>query len=131
MTGNLLIDSAISLGVIAVLVLAARLAFRAPSPPLDVARASERLAFDEPDFAPTRWLVDAGGRAALAEGANGDFAVVCRLGIDLVTRRFPAGAAAVKTEANGIVVVPPGAGGPAAHINAGETAEWVRKLAGE
>ena len=131
MTGNLLIDSAISIGAIALMVLAAWLAFRAPPKPVDEAAASARLEFDEPDFAPRRWLIDRDGRAALAEGANGEFALVFRLGVDLVTRRFPAGAAKAEARDGALVVRPGDPGARAVTLAGGDAALWARNIAGE
>ena len=101
MTGNVLLDLALSLGGVVLLVGLARLLFgarpatldrvaapdRAPTPDRAAARAAaaDRLAFDEPDFAPTDWLAGAGG--ALALNAAGEAALVVPLGDGLATRR--------------------------------------------
>ncbi len=90
MTGNLLIDTLVSIAAIAVMVGVARLLFPAPSISVTQATASARLSLDEPDFEPRAWLIDKKGRAALVEGADTEFAVVKSLGLDLVIRRFPA-----------------------------------------
>ncbi len=90
MTGNLLIDTLISVAAIAVMVGFARLLFPAPTILVTEATARARLALDEPDFEPRAWLIDKKGRAALVEGADAGFAIIKALGLDLVIRRFPA-----------------------------------------
>lgn len=129
MTGDLIIDSVISLGAIALMVLLARLFF--PASPVEVTKsaAGHRLAFDEPDFAPAAWLVDGHGRAALAEGDAGDIALVVRLGADLVTRRF--GVAVPATAENGVLTIPqmePGVGKVVIAAGDQDAALWARKL---
>ena len=91
MTGNLILDTLISLAAIAVMVLLAQLLFPAPAAKVTEAEARERLALDEPDFTPSAWLMDARGRAALAEGADGEYALVKKVGLDLAIRRFRKG----------------------------------------
>jgi hypothetical protein len=129
MSGNLLIDSLISLAAIALMVGVAWAFFRSPPAPVTEAAAAERLAFDEPDFRPVRWLIDREGRAAMAEGAGGDIALVSRLGIDLVTRRFPAEAVRAAEEAGALVIRPTDPGSRRLVIEAEGAAEWARKLA--
>ena len=128
MTGNLLLDSLISLGAIALMVLAAWAAFRGHPNPLDETAARERLAFDEPDFAPQRWLLDGQGRAALAESDRGEFALVSRLGADLVTRRFGPGGARVRIDGDALIVAPHDPGARPVRIEAAGAAEWARNL---
>jgi hypothetical protein len=113
------------------MVLVAWLVFRTPPAPVDEAQARDRLAFDEPDFKPGRWLLDEDGKAALAEGEGGDFALVARLGADLVTRRFRPGGAKAKVESGALFIKPAGAGGPVVRIAAPDAAAWVRKLSVE
>ena len=129
MTGNYLIDSLISLGAIAFMVGVAWLMFRASPAAVTRESAAERLAFDEPDFRPVRWLIDTEGRAALAEGTGGEIALISRLGLDLVTRRFPAAAVRVMEEGGALVVRPTDPGSRKLVIVADEAAEWSRKLA--
>ncbi|PQA86892.1 hypothetical protein [Hyphococcus luteus] len=129
MSGNLLIDSLISLAAIALMVGVAWAFFRSPPAPVTEAAAAERLAFDEPDFRPVRWLIDREGRAAMAEGAGGDIALVSRLGIDLVTRRFPAEAVRAAEEAGALVIRQTDPGSRRLVIEAEGAAEWARKLA--
>jgi hypothetical protein len=128
MTGDLLIDSLISVAAIALMVGVAWAFFRAPAQPVTEAAAAERLAFDEPDFRPVRWLADAKGRAVIAEGADGDVAVVSRLGTDLVTRRFPAGAVRASAETGALTIRPGDPGSRRLVIEAEGAAEWARKL---
>ncbi|WP_375206157.1 hypothetical protein [Hyphococcus sp.] len=128
MTGNLLIDSLISLAAIALMVALAWAVFRTPPGPVTQDAAAERLAFDEPDFRPQHWLIDREGRAVMAEGAGGDIALVSRLGLDLVTRRFPAGAMRVSEEDGALVVRPSDPGSRRLVIEADGAAEWARKI---
>ncbi len=131
MTGNLLLDSAISIGAIALMVFIAWLAFKAPPAKVDEAAAASRLAFDEPDFLPISWVFDRDGRAAVAEGARGDFALVSRLGADLVTRRFPAGGATVMAEKGALIIRPADPGSRPVTLSCADAADWARKIAGE
>lgn len=131
MTGNLLLDTLISLGAIAAMVAAVFVAFGNAGAALDEATARERLDFDEPDFEPIAFLMDEKGRAILAEGKAGDFAVVRSLGADLITRRFSAGT--VKTDQSdgglGIDLREPGLGKIV--IDHPDAAHWARKCAGK
>ncbi|MEM8772763.1 MAG: hypothetical protein AAGD92_14045 [Pseudomonadota bacterium] len=129
MTGNLFLDSLISLGAIAVMVIAARIAFGAHEVPVNESAARERLAADEPDFNPRAWLIDRDGRAALAAG-DLEFAVVSRLGGDLVTRRFRPGGANVTTRQGGVEISFPDAGSARVMIVAEGAVSWARKLSG-
>ena len=86
MTGNILIDLAISIGGVILLVGLARVIFGARGAALTLAGATERLAFDEPDFNPAHWLVCESG--AVAVNAVGEAALVRPVGDDIVTRRF-------------------------------------------
>ncbi len=125
---ELFIESAISLGAIAIMVTLAWLVFRAPPAPVTEDAAAERLAFDEPDFRPVTWLVDREGRAAIAEGAGGDVAIVSRLGLDLVTRRFPAAAVRAEAAEDALTIRPNDPGSRRLVIAADNAAEWARKL---
>ena len=104
MTGNLLIDSAISIFAIALMVLAARLAFGKPSAVVSLAAAEDRLAFDEPDFAPVDWLVDTDANGALARNERGEVAILFARGDGIVTRRFAAGAVKAGIAGNSLVI---------------------------
>ncbi len=88
MTGNAILDLAISIAGVSFLVLLARLIFGLGGRGIDHAAASERLGFDEPDFDPTDWLI--GEDAALARNTAGELAVVIVHGDGLVTRRLGA-----------------------------------------
>ena len=92
MTGNVLIDLAISAAGVALLVGLSRLVFGGVRAQVDEAAAAERLAFDEPDFEPEVWFLDSGGRGAAAVNAQGEIAVVKPLGDGLATRRGAASA---------------------------------------
>lgn len=128
MTGDLLIDSAISLAGVALIVLLVRWLMPAKTPPLTAGEAQARLSLDEPDFTPRDWLIDAGGRMALAEGEGGEFVFVERFGLDLVIRRFSAGG--VKTAvSDGVLSLnfsDPGM--PVVRFAHDEAAQWARKL---
>ncbi len=129
MTGNLILDSLISLAAIGLMVGLAWVLL--PPPPVSITEeiARERLAFDEPDFTPVRWLIDTDGRAAIAEGARGDVAIVSLLGIDLVTRRYPAAALRVAEEGGSLVIDPVDSGARAVKVQAADAALWARKFA--
>lgn len=88
MTGNLLLDLAISLAGIIVLVGLAQLIFKDRTLRLTRALAEERLTFDEPDFSPVGWLIDEEAGAALAKNNAGETALLTVLGDKIVTRRY-------------------------------------------
>ena len=96
MTGNLILDSLISLGAIAVMVIAARLLFGNQDAAVTIDAGAARLAFEEPDFNAAAWLVDGSGRAVLAQNGAGEFALILRLGADLAVRRFSRGGATAR-----------------------------------
>lgn len=131
MTGNLILDSLISLAAIGLMVFAAWLAFRAPARKVDEAAVRARLSFDEPDFQPGGWLFDDEGRAALVEGKSGDFALVFRLGADLVTRRFNAGDVSARADAGILTLRPSDPGAGAVRMRSERAALWAHKIAGE
>lgn len=93
MTGNVVIDLAISLVGAAILVGLARLIFGDTKSSLNAAKAAERLSFDEPDFQPVDWLIDESAKAALARNGAGEIAIIVAHGDGLVTRRVGAGRA--------------------------------------
>ncbi|MEX6634299.1 hypothetical protein [Hyphococcus lacteus] len=130
MTGNLFIDSSISLLAIGSMVLLAWLMFRGPVPPITMKEAAGRLAFDEPDFQPLNWFIDCDGRSALVEGAGGEYALVSRLGVDLVTRRFPPGIA-LKThlDGDGLTVFATDITTRSVRLCGPDAAQWASKLA--
>lgn len=129
MTGNLILDSLVSLAAIGLMVLFAWIMFRTPLKPVTEEEARARLALDEPDFAPAQWLFDKDGKAVLIEGAAGDFALVSRLGLDLVTRRFPARGVKAAEEAGALVIRPMDPGSRAITVVAPDAATWARKFA--
>jgi len=93
MTGNLLLDSLISLAGIGVLiVLSTILRQKRDARVVTADQAAARLRLDEPDFEPGEWLLDANGRSALALSADGaEIALIRAHGDKLATRRLPAG----------------------------------------
>lgn len=128
MTSSLVIESLISIAAIGLMVGLAWLVFKTPSPAVTEKNARERLAFDEPDFDPVSWLIDREGRGALVEGADGDVALVTRLGLDLVTRRYPASALKVVESEGVLVVAPLDPGARKVRLAADNAAQWARKL---
>lgn len=131
MTGNLLIDSLISIAGIVLMIVVARLAFPPPATLVTEEGARERLALDEPDFRPRRWLIDERGRAALAEGEDGDFVLVKRLGLDLAVRRFRPGAVKAAAENGALTIRLDDASLTKAVIEGGDAVQWAVKIAGE
>lgn len=106
MTGDVVVDLAISLVGVAILVGLARLIFGKIEPSLDVAKAAERLSFDEPDFEPIDWLLDENAKAALARNSAGEIAIVAAHGDGLVTRRAGAGRVQAEYRDGGLTVDP-------------------------
>lgn len=91
MTGNVVIDLAISLTGVVILVALARVIFGKVDAPFALDAVRERLAFDEPDFKAVDWLIDESAKAALARNEAGEIAIVTAHGDGLVTRRIAAG----------------------------------------
>lgn len=130
MTGNLFIDSLISLLAIGSMVLLAWLMFRGAVPPITVKEAAGRLAFDEPDFQPVNWFIDYDGQSALVEGAGGEYALVSRLGVDLVTRRFPSGGSLKAIlDDDGLTVFAKDITTRSVRLCGPDAALWARKIA--
>lgn len=131
MTGNLLLDTLISLAAIAVMVLLARLLF--PSPPAKVteAEARDRLSLDEPDFMPSAWLIDQSGRAALAEGSDGEFALIKKVGLDLAIRRFRKGDMQVGDQEGDLVLESGDVTLPEIRISNPDAKAWALKLSSQ
>jgi len=133
-TGSILLDLLISLGGVLVLVgLSAALgAWRTEK--VTEAGAAERLAFDEPDFAPAEWLIDADGRAAFALSATGEeAAVVFALGDGLASRRFPVGALPASADGDTVTLrlTEPSKNRVSARAGSTEAAAaWARRIAG-
>ncbi len=88
MTGNVLIDLAISLAGVSFLVGVSYFLGAWKTIIIDIPSAEERLAFDEPDFMPVEWLLDKQGRAAAARNQSGETALVFRKGDQLASRRL-------------------------------------------
>ena len=98
MTGNLLLDLAISLvAVIAVVGISVALGAGRLAP-MTEAEARERIGLDEPDFRIDRIELSADRRAAVAVGASGEIAFALRMGDRIATRRVPASAIRAKAE---------------------------------
>ena len=98
MTGNPLLDLAISATGIAFLFGLAKFLFGSASASVTLERAEERLSFEEPDFEPVAWLLNDDKTAALARNASGEIAIIVSHGADLATRRFGPGQAEPKVE---------------------------------
>lgn len=128
MTGNLVLDSLISLAAIALMVALARVLFPGSPSTLTEKEAQERLSFDEPDFRVQQWLIDREGRAALAQGGDHEFVLVSRLGLDLVTRRFRAGAVGAELREGSLIIRPGDPGLSQVKIRADGAADWARIL---
>jgi len=131
MTGNLLLDTLISLTAIAIMVLLARLLFPAPVAKVTEAEARDRLVIDEPDFTPDTWLIDEHGTAALAEGANGEFVLVKKVGLDLATRRFKKGDMQVGDREGDLVLKSSDVTLPEVRISNPEAKVWALKLSSQ
>lgn len=134
MTGDPILDLAMSLaGVLAIVGVTFALgAFRSAA--VTQAAAAERLAFDEPDFAVGEWLIGADGRAAAAISADRrETALVFAIGDALASRRFRHGAAGLE-KAGGAIRLRLGEPSlRAVTLAAGDEAaaeQWLLKLAG-
>lgn len=128
MTGNLLVDSLISIAGIAVLVLVARLLFPAGRQTISKDDAKERLTFEEPDFEAIDWLIDDQGKCALAQGAAGEFALIRKLGLDLVVRRFPGEAVRASLEDGRLILRFADASFSRASLASADAPAWARKF---
>ena len=105
MTGNVLIDLAISIIGIAILVGLARLVFpKAGAAAINDAMVRDRLAFDEPDFEIAAFILDAAQGAAIAAGADGDIVLIKKAGEGLATRRTHPGEAACARDGDRLTV---------------------------
>lgn len=133
MTGDLTFDLLISVAAIAIMVGISWLMGAWRNVPVDEASAAERLAFDEPDFVPVRWMVGADGKAAAALSAIGEAAFVFAVGDSLATRRLSLGAYKVNCEGEAVVAAFPDPSKPAIRLrapSAEEAAEWAGGLGG-
>lgn len=130
MTGNLYLDLAISVAAIAVMVAISWALGAWRTIPVEEAAAKERLAFDEPDFAPRRWLMSRDGKAAAALSGD-EAAFVFANGDSLATRRYPLGAFKVSAEGEAIIAAIPDPSRPKIRLtarDAAEAAEWAGGL---
>lgn len=134
MTGSLAFDMLISLTAIALMVGISMLIGAWRNASVDEAAARERLAFDEPDFEPGRWLVSADGKAAVALSGGGDEAAfVFSVGDSLATRRLRVGAFEVACDGGDIIARIPDVSKPRIRLRAGDAgaaAEWAGGLGG-
>jgi len=131
MTGNLYLDLLISFAGIGVMVGVSFLLGAWKNAPVDAASAVDRLAFDEPDFAPARWMISADKRAAAALSAGGEAAFVFAQGDGLATRRLSHGAFKVEQEGREVIVSFGDITKPKIRLVAGgeaEAAEWAGSL---
>ncbi len=90
MTGNVVLDLAISVAGIVILVGLARIIFAGAGTLIDQSSAERRLVFDEPDFAPVAWAIDQTAGVALARNDAEEIALVFAHGDGLATRRIAA-----------------------------------------
>lgn len=103
MTGDLILDLAISVAGIIILVAISFLFGAMRTADVTQRSASERLSFDEPDFDPAEWFVGTDAKAAAAVSADGrETALVFAVGDGLATRRL--GRASVDIQRAGAVV---------------------------
>ena len=127
MTGNLIIDLAISAIAIGVMVAFAYFLFPSRPEGVTLDRARERLAFGEPDFAPNDWLIDDHARAALAIGVDDQVALIVNVGGDLASRRFERASLSVSLGAENLLDISTGdAMGRQIPIEADGAAQWAR-----
>lgn len=99
--------------------------------PLDKAALADRLAFDEPDFAPTHWLT--GSEGAIAVNDKGEAALIKPLGDDLATRRFNLQSLKCRSEGALIVIDAPDHTFSAMSVAAADKDEaqrWMMRLEG-
>ena len=151
MTGNLVIDLAVSLA--GVFLLAGLAVLWGGGKPLAVTQdnASRRLAFDEPDFTPIEWFISSDGKAALAWSGSGsgsgsgsetgEAALVFALGDGLASRRFAPGDCVIDLEGAGLslkladhtlprfsILPPDDEAGASAENTSDAAALWARRL---
>ena len=127
MTGNLLIDSAISLGGIAFIVLIAYFLFNRTKPVFTRENAAERLAFDEPDFNPVEWLDGNADGVWMAHNGAGEVALVWTMGDSLASRRYKAGELKLRHKDGVLSVAAPDHTAPTRKMsaNADEAGKWM------
>ncbi len=104
MTGNLVVDLAISLAGIGVLVGVSFVLGGWRTAAVTEEAANARLGLDEPDFIPDDWMVGVdGGCAAAVSGDRHEIALVFAVGDKLASRRFRRGAVSIEKQA-GVVI---------------------------
>ncbi|MEM6538269.1 MAG: hypothetical protein AAF668_11135 [Pseudomonadota bacterium] len=133
MTGNLVLDLAISLAAVAVLVLISWLLGAGKVDRLSRSDVEKRVRFDEPDFVFDRYIEGADGRSSVLIGAN-EVVVALRSGDRITTRRLAKEAIrasvdnrAVKLQTNDFTT-------PSIRLMAGdgaEASEWQQLLSGD
>lgn len=134
MTGDLVLDLAISLGgVLAIVGVTAALgALTTARVTQDCAR--DRLAFDEPDFVAAEWMIGLDGRAAAAISADrAETALIFAVGDGLATRRFRAGAVALEKAGATLVFRLGEPSLPAVRLAAPDdatAADWLSRIGG-
>jgi hypothetical protein len=104
MTGNLVVDLAISLAGIVILVGVSFVfgGWRTAAVTEDAAKA--RLRLDEPDFVQKEWMIGVdGGCAAAVSGDRHEIALVFAVGDKLASRRFRRGAVSIEKQAGAII----------------------------
>lgn len=134
MTGNLLIDLAISFAGIVVLVGVSFLFGAMRSATVTDRAAAERLAFDEPDFRAGEWLIGADGKSAAALSADSaETALVFAVGDRLASRRFRHGAIGLEREGATVIFRVSEPSLPRVRLTAPDehsAEQWVLRLAG-
>lgn len=134
MTGNLILDLAVSLAGIVVIVAVTYALGAFKSATVSAAGASDRLAFDEPDFKVGAWLIGVDGKSAAAVSADGaETALVFAVGDGLATRRFRKGAVGLEKDGASVVFR---LGEPSRRVirlaaaDPGAAEQWLLRLAG-
>jgi hypothetical protein len=134
MTGNTLLDLAISLAGIAVLVAISWALGALRRVGVDEAGARDRLAFDEPDFTPAQWFFGRDGRAAAALSPDGaEAAFVFANGDRLATRRLRTGSFNIAADGAAAVARIGDVTMPRIRLAAGDAAtaaQWAQRLGG-
>jgi hypothetical protein len=104
LTTSVLIELGLSLVGVGVLVAATYFLGAWRTARVTVEAAADRLAFDEPDFRPSEWLIGDDGKAAAAFSSDGaEIGIVFVMGDDLATRRLRSSAAKVRLDGGSVV----------------------------
>lgn len=134
MTGNLLIDLAVSFVGVAILVGVSYLLGAMRSAIVTDRTAAERLEFDEPDFRAGEWLIGADGKSAAALSVDGaETALVFAVGDRLASRRFRHGAVGIERVGATVIFRMGELSLPKARLEAADedaAEQWVLRLAG-